>query len=893
MNRRRHRPSARRPHVSLSFDIIAFILLAGLFLPLASCRHDSSPSQTTPSPVSAARAAPAAGAPGPAAYSLQSHPFSPTLAHLFDQGRIVVLPPAAIGDPPAGASTDAYAFSAVDRYGRVYHFDARASWWMADGQVLPEPLPDGQWSAAWNPASGALEVLVTSPYAGSNSIRLLRWRAGRWFEARTNLPPMARRDACRLFQPAAARWIMAGGAADRPMSDAWSLDGAIWVAWGGPPHPAASGAAVTQNPDGQPAASAGQRPDLGQATLLLDGPTTAGVGLLERDGRLWRIDGDDAKPLGRIDMDGLRLADYLPDRGQWLFVWQGGDLGRDRIMLTPAGAALAASTRPEPLDATGTVKINEEDEGVWKGWGRLRPGPAGTEQAFHPGLDGPGEAALQIAAEYGEANFPRGKIRMIELPPSLAGLRPDGAAWAAAMGGLVVPTSDGLGINASGRGDFIPPQAGDAATSPSAPLFLIRRSARFWVFSGDMVQWVKPPFDLHPAIGYPESYQQGNQTRFFSWIYPQPGLLRYEYLERTEQKKQWISSPLLTIRSLPQIAWSGVSQTNLCDPVVWGEPAEIVVIGWSGRLGQRLDIKNPPEGLLGEAYTEVPTLGFMARIPALSPREWTVSELPVPYCMGARLIVDPVRNSLYLVGGKIAVPRNVEGRRIHFLQSNAQVWEWNGTQWNCIQPGGDDPRMKVTSNVAYDPVGHRLLTLTPRALYGFVTGDWQCLWERGKVKGEDWPDEVGLSIHPLSNMIVGSWFMPRPEFRVWLQDHWVSVQPAGELAPPPGGLPSAVSAPSAAGGVLPDKSLNLVPAMEPDAFISIDTERLAAIRMDIDRPREADRLLGAHWLNLLPVNAAPDLKSQSVLPPDVQPATPAAAATDAASSPPGAASANR
>jgi hypothetical protein len=182
--------------------------------------------------------------------------------------------------------------------------------------------------------------------------------------------------------------------------------------------------------------------------------------------------------------------------------------------------------------------------------------------------------------------------------------------------------------------------------------------------------------------------------------------------------------------------------------------------------------------------------------------------------------------------------------------SHSFVWQWDGEGWHRIDPKGIEPRMKVTSHVTYDPASRQLLSLMPRALYGFDSEVWHCLWQRQKEKGEHWPDDVGLYLHPQSNLVVGAWFMPQPTLKVWKGSHWIPVQVQGKEAD---SITSASGAllPS---GPLPNISDNMIPSTEPDAFISINAAKLAAIRMDVRRNRDEDRLLGAHLLSFRPAN---------------------------------------
>ena len=294
-----------------------------------------------------------------------------------------------------------------------------------------------------------------------------------------------------------------------------------------------------------------------------------------------------------------------------------------------------------------------------------------------------------------------------------------------------------MGIDAQQRPLF-PPEA-DGATSAaqtvSRPLIdVVEQNHRLWVFKEKMVRWIKTPYDIHPGIDYPDSYQTADgRRRCLSWAFPETGLFRYEFYEFHNQKVQWEQSPLLTLRTLPQLTLAPDDSLFVCDPVVWGDPPEVIVIGWSGRLGKRISFDKSPEGLSSEAYPMVPERGFMARLSALTPDHWKVSSILIPYCIGAQLVVAPALDTVYMLGGKVAVPTDYQGQKLYFMNSNTAVWRLDGNDWQRIKiKEGVEPRNKATSQAAYDPQTRQLLTLTPRALYGFDSQAWHCLWQRGQ-----------------------------------------------------------------------------------------------------------------------------------------------------------------
>ena len=797
-------------------------------------------------------------------YSVESQPFSPTLAHLFDQGRIVVLPDAGSAACPYPKGTQDYAFSAVDRYGKIYHFDPKARWWMAPGPTFEIPLPKGGWDVAWNPTAGALEVLVTAPWevGTGDQFQVYRWTPEQWQRTQGAGPP-ARTAACRAFLAGSSQWLALGGRLEeQPVNEGWLLDAKGWTPWGEGAKPGA--------------------PDLSRVAGLIDATTSGTLGVVSGDGQCRMLRDGAWLAWGRVDPHNLFFARYLPGLGKALFVWNNG-LGEDKVLLRDLQPTDADVTgQRTDLLQTGTVKVNSEDEGQWRGWGRLASGGATSDPKFESGLNGAGKTAFQISGEYGEGAFTASDVQMVELPPKLATLAASGAAWVDALGGLVVPSRDGLGLNVR-REKFFPSRADDRPTTSGALVDVVERSFRLWVFKGDLIAWVKPPFEVHPDIGYPNEYRTpSGQRRTLSWAFPEPGLLHYEYQEIGGQKHQWIHSPLLTLRDLPGIDWTPNADLVLLDPVVAGDPAEVVVVGWCGKLGEYIHYDQKVNVPGQEAYTSVPERGFMARINALAPQQWKVSELPISFCEGARLIVIPSTGQMVLIGGKIAVPALVNGRREFFRYSNRLVWRWDGEQWMRIEPAGDRPKMKVTSNVAYYPPSGGLMALTPIALYSFQVDRWRQLWRREKGEDMDWPEEVGLYVHPLTNLTVGAWFLPKPLFAVWEGKDWRRVSlvvrqqgteverwkaSAMQVEMRPGN--AALLRGQRVGGELPDKDSDVLPALAPDAFIAIDSDRLAHIRMDAPRDRDKDRFLGASWLQFAPMTQA--LPPLSALTPETTP----------------------
>ncbi len=770
------------------------IALAALLV-LAACR----PHSDEPQPASANLIFWPEPADSPASYRLDCQPFSPTLAHLADQGRLLVLPAAQVAAPPSWSPIRGYAMSAIDRYGRLYHFDTHGSWWMDDLHALPEPLPPAGWDAAWNERQSRIELLVTSPWRGGSHYQLIVRQGNRWRPLDVSAAPPAQAGVKRVFLPSPGAWLTAGGSSGSPAQPK-SLENRLWRSWPAP------------QPEDGPA------PDLTRIRALPGETSRAGVLVLLDDGHLWQLQDGRWLDHKQVPAQGLLLARTISNPDRLLLVWSGG-LGRDRIGLIDLDPDTELDEQIHEFSQIAQVRINEEESGDWIGW------------------QGEGsELALRLATEAGEQPFRAADVKLIELPPRLSALRPEGAVWVPALGGLVVPAADGIGLDHR-RLPFSPALTGDGEAPADAPLVdVIQRSFRFWVFRDDLVEFLKPPNEIHPDIGHLLTYQTPDHTRrSLSWIWPEPGVLRYEYRAASRQNEQWLTSWPLTLNEIPLLDRSPDSRLHLCNVVVWGDPAQVVVVGWSGPLDKPIPFPRSSDAPAEEGYASVPTQGFMARINALAPEHWEVTPLPIPFCQGTRLIVDSVRNHLYLVGGKQAVPREVDGREYQFMLSNDVVWQWDGSQWRSIEPGEIDLRMKITTDLVFHNEAGLLLSLTPGHLYGFDSRNWHELWrDTGK---NDWPEQVGLYVHPLTGQTVGIWFNETPRAGVWSGRDWIPVE---------------VPVEAHEAGAFPAWRRNLLPAMHRTSFISIDAADIAAIRMNANRDRQQDRNLAAWELTLVP-----------------------------------------
>ena len=776
-------------------------------------------------PALAEAATPTPAAPVPARYRLEGQPFSPTLAHLFDQARLVVLPQDRITSGGVGGSGE-YAFSAVDRYGRLYHFDRYGGWWMDAQHALARPLPAEGWEVAWNGSRQTLELLVTEPWVDQDRVQLY-WRDGnQWRRFEVSAAPAAKRGLPRLFL-SRGRWICGGGrSGDGSAIPLRLLEGRQWIPF--------ADLATTAT------AAAAEGPEAGTIGRLLGEASDGGAVALTEEGEVWKLGPAARTRLRKVPMEGLRLARLFPQDNRLLMVWELG-LGRDKI----ASFELEGGEgEPHLFSQIAQLSINEENTGEFGGWGRMVParGDRASSPTFTPWDEATtGAAALRLEGEAGSVDFEAEGVQLVELPPDLASLCPEAAAWVPALDGVVVPTRESLGLNLTRApfGPAVTAREGGETTATATGVDVIERGHRFWVFKGDLVEFLKPPHEIHPAIGHLHSYETPDSTRrSLSWIYPEPGVFRYEFHASSPQNEQWLASEPLDLRGLPLLKEGAEAGLHLCDPVVWGDPAQVVLVGWSGRLGKLHKFDRHVDGLQDEAYDVVPGGGFMARINALAPERWEVSELPIPFCQGARLIVDSVRDDLYLVGGKMAVHAKVGGQDWQFMISNADVWRWDGSRWRRIEPGGDDPSMKITSDLAYHPGLRQLLGLTPRRLYGFDARNWNELWDEPSSDRLAWPEQVGLYVHPETLQTLGIWYLNPPVVRVWEEKGWVPVTLSGGR--------------DVEG--LPDRGRDFLPAQSDGSFVTVDVDRLAAIRMNARRDRDQDRALTAWQITLAPAS---------------------------------------
>lgn len=782
----------------------------GLFWAAVACGPDSREQPAGPGAPDPVPKRPSVEA-EPEPYRLRAQPISPTLAHLFGEGRIVVVPDVVLEGPAGVTDAGAYLFSAVDRYGGLHHFLRGGAWRPGPGPTLPAPLPRGQWDAAWNERTESVEVLVTGSWNGHSEVQLLRWRPEAWYRAGPSRAPRVRTDACRLFRGATECWMFVGGRSEQgEHNEGWQLTADGWTRWGAP----------SQVLPG---------PDLGGAVALLDGPVDTGIGLLTRDGSLWRWQAGQWIFEDGINIERLCLAHYVPDRNRWLFVWKGEGPGRDRIFLRPPATVSPGSAGdgtegsppgPALLAATSLVHINDQETGLWLDWGTVSPGEEGaatTEglrawpvERFEQGFGGPGQPALLISGEYGEAAFTHDHIRQMELPPGLEDLHAPTAAYVPRLESVVVGSDAGVGLEAGPR-RLAPADVGvRTGGGESMTINVVQTHPRFWMFRGEQVEWLECAQPIHPEIGFRLNSRWNEQRRRLTWRRPSPGRLQYAYHQWTEDNHQWRRSGVLDLSAAVGGGEPVAGERwYLTDPVVFGDPAQVLIAGWHG---PRLEA------------------GFLARVDALQPQRWRITALPMEWGGQWCLRVADHEPALYLiplgpeaadeVGGEAGDrPDTVPGRH---------VWRWDGRQWQdegaaSVPPGGFGRR-----GIAYHPVLEGLVILTAEGFNRFERPGWERLGARGAPGSS--PAE--LFVHPetgatLSRHRTGE----EVHLRRWDGRRWGRVrvaEGAGEEA-------MEVLA-----------SEDLVPAASgQDGFVAIDVERLAQIRLNAPRDRSEDPHLAA------------------------------------------------
>lgn len=712
----------------------------------------------------------------PASYWADCRPIEPTLAHLFTHGRIVILPAESVSLPP-----EDYAFSVVDRFGNCHEFDTNGRWRTDGGIPLPEPLPEGQWDAAWNPRSSSLEVLVTAPYHGSDALQILRRRGGQWALAPLEDAPPAREDALRLYTFKRLQWTVAGG---NGLDEAWTVEKDGWAA------ALASDQTTTE--------ALARRPGLDHAKFLCNAPG-GGLGLIGDDGAAWLWRDGQWSHEGDLPTENLWVVRYLPDRKCVMAIWRAG-LRRDRIALLPFDRKTPlAQTPPQTLVQTATIRINDEDAGVWRRTGQLPANdPIGARERgelLEPGDPAGGPWAIAIEAEHDEIVIPAADIDLIEFPPALAKLSGRAAAFSPRLGGLVIPSRAMKTAPEPGRLPLEEALCDDRITTPSGallrPVDTIDRGGRFWVFRGDVIEWIQSPGDIHPMAGYPRTaFGDGEDSRSLAWIEPAPGLIEYEYVQRQSEKVQWIRSPRLTLHSMQAPDWGEDAPLRTLPPVMTGDPCRIAIVGWRGRLGDRVEAGEKQE----RGYAEAPQVGFMALTGALVPRDWTLLELPIPYAEGMKVLATRDGDGVYLIGGRVARFALNGGESYYAMKPNEALWRWEpGHPWQAVNTETFPPALTSDFAAAIDPHTGQLMTLNKHGFYGYLNGVWQRHTDAPAESLSDKPSFWTLLTHPDADQVVAMWDGRRGSgAAVWGGNHWIPVRWRGGDEPEPGceGIPA-------------------------------------------------------------------------------------------------------
>src|SRR5690606_23309531 len=100
-------------------------------------------------------------------------------------------------------------------------------------------------------------------------------------------------------------------------------------------------------------------------------------------------------------------------------------------------------------------------------------------------------------------------VEMVELPLRMSNLRPHGAAWVEAAGGLVVPAVAGVGLNMRREALETVLEPDGASTRTTRTIVdVVERDHPFWVFRGEALEFPIPVFDVHPQIGMPWTMHQ-------------------------------------------------------------------------------------------------------------------------------------------------------------------------------------------------------------------------------------------------------------------------------------------------------------------------------------------------------------------------------------------------
>lgn len=766
----------------------------------------------------------------PPAYRLVAKPFSPSLPYLFTHGRLVVLPEEALTLPG-----DYYAMSAVDRFGRLYHFDPDGHWTMDEGSPLPEPLPDAGWKVAWNSSLQALEILVTAPYLGREGLQILRYRDGTWWSTKQQAPP-ASSDGIALFSHHDERWKwLSKKAALENKTDAWDLEGSRWLPW-------------LDASDGLSTSALEMRPKM-ETVLACFETIDGGYGLLTRDRELWLWQHDQWHRIVPFPTEGLLFAGYLPDREQNLFLWHGDGVGDDKILLaqlTPE--TLAEQLVPEPLTQTAFLKVNDSETGLATGWVPMKDSRTSRT------LSAPAYA-LELETEYETISIPRRKIDFLELPPSLEDTVVEAAVFSPTLGGLVIPSRHSVGIDTASirsLNAILPSSLATTATLPISPslpkIDILRRHGRLWVIRGDEIEWISPSLELHPSVGYPRhiSNPAGIQRKF-AWKELSSGVIQYAYRQLDAGKMQWVRTPPLTLKQAPGVVDSRDEDSIfLSEPVFFGQPARLAILGWVGQLAQNTTSS--------DTETHIPQKGFTAWIDAFNPERWHFSSLPIAYSRELKLLAsaDDEEMAFYAIGAQQWSKQSGQWQ----AQSSNQVWRWSeGMGWSPLSLTGTAPDLESGFAIGHDPFSGYPLVLCASGLFGFDDVLWQRHDRFSSFPSSLQSQQYLLCTEAETGHILGGWFGQELQLGIWGRNHWIESQL--QIL---GGIDDSWEE-------IASNTNNWLPRNDGTGWIVLNSPWLNAVRLDLDAELRSDDQKIAFEVQAFPIGQGKSEASEGRLHP--------------------------
>lgn len=685
-------------------------------------------------------------------YRAELEAFSPTLGRLFANGRMVILPGYAPAPGLDASLATNYAFSAVDGFGRVYHFFQSSRWLMSNVRALAHELPSDGWRAAWNPAHRTLELLCTSSYAGGESASVLRLADDRWELIPTEQAPKAAVDALSAFDPSSNSWFVISRG-EGTAAGLLRLNDRRWES-----IPSAVG------------------PDFSQTRRLIAYPPQSGLALLTATGEVWLWSQGNWSLEATLTPDDYSIFHFNPATGK-ILVGASKGIGRTKLWkVSLSRGSTQLDVQEKTVTRSDLVMINEETEGVWNGVGRI-VGPQtesdGGDETFVPGLRGLGDPGLSIEKPTGGAFWRADEIDTIEFPPQFDSFLPDRGEYVPALGGFVEVSDRPSGEETLTGVRFPFVAVADEMSTDVLALeprsTVRRRHSRFWVFEAEKVDWLKPFPETHPDLDfqYQRIHPQSKVQELLSWNYPEEGVLHYRYRRRAASNVQWEDSPPLTLRDLPGVPWKPGDKFWMLDTVLSGEPASVVQAGWVGTL----DRENPDQP------RAVPAYGFLARTSALSPEDWTSQELPIQFTADCKLLSNPAGEELFLLGGRTAVKVG-GGREAHFqMIPNQEIWRWSRGSWERVDAEGTpQPSLDTPFAAAFDPISAQIFVLDRREFWTLQGSRWKRLGEGlGSAASTA---RSSLWIHPLTGQILGGSLSDLSfSIAVWENAGWAAVQP--------------------------------------------------------------------------------------------------------------------